>query len=118
MIKTVCTGKSYTEAESKEKHSVWDPTQKLTIQPHIMSTPESTPVAGGPVRQPYTGVDFFIPQLRIYEFGYSTFTIGNPMPELTLTLCHAKRHLIWRQILRNEGGGGYSSRYKWHAMPE
>jgi hypothetical protein len=27
--------------------------------------------AGGPVRQPYAGVDF-IPQSRIYEFGYKS----------------------------------------------
>ncbi len=33
-------------------------------------------MAGGPIRQPYAGVDF-IPQLGIYEFGYSIALMDN-----------------------------------------
>jgi hypothetical protein len=33
-------------------------------------------VVGGPVRQPYAGVDF-IPQSWIYEFGYARFVKDN-----------------------------------------
>jgi hypothetical protein len=36
---------------------------ELTIEPHLMSTPESTPI---------------------------TFTMGNPMPEAALTLCQSR----------------------------
>jgi hypothetical protein len=33
-----------TEAESEEKHGVWDPMQELTItSPYVHSSPESTP---------------------------------------------------------------------------
>jgi hypothetical protein len=36
--------KSYdiSEAETKEKHGVWEPVPELTIIPHLMSTTEST----------------------------------------------------------------------------
>jgi hypothetical protein len=49
-----------TEAESKEKHGVWDPMPELTIT------------------SPYARVDS------------NTFTMGNPMPESTLTLCQSR----------------------------
>jgi hypothetical protein len=50
---------SKSEAESKEKHGVWDPMPGLTItSPYVHSRVDS-----------------------------STFTMDNPMPELTLTLC-------------------------------
>ncbi len=46
------------EAESKEKHGVWDPMPDLTItSPYVHSSVDS-----------------------------NTFNMGNPMPELTLTL--------------------------------
>ncbi len=52
----------YTEAESKEKHGVWDPMPELTItSPYVHSRVDS-----------------------------NTFTIGNPMPESTLTLCQSQ----------------------------
>ncbi len=47
------------EAESKEKHGVWDPMPELTI-----------------ITSPYVDSD--------------TFTMGNPMPESTLTLCQSQ----------------------------
>jgi hypothetical protein len=60
--KTIATT-TVSEAESKEKHVVWDPMPVLTItSPHVHSRVDS-----------------------------NTFTMGNPMPEPTLTLC--KRRL-------------------------
>ncbi len=51
-----------TEAESKEKHGVWDPMPELTIaSPYVHSRVDS-----------------------------NTFTLGNPMPESTLTLCQIR----------------------------
>jgi hypothetical protein len=51
-----------TEAESKEKHGAWDPMPKVTIaSPNVHSRVDS-----------------------------NTFTMGNPMPELTLTLCQSR----------------------------
>jgi hypothetical protein len=50
------------KAESKEKHGVWDPMQELTItSPFVHSTVDS-----------------------------HTFSMGNPMPESTLTLCQSR----------------------------
>ncbi len=50
------------EAESKEKHGVWDPMPELTItSPYVHSRVDS-----------------------------NTFTMGNPLPESTLTLCHSR----------------------------
>ncbi len=49
-----------TEAESKEKHGVWDPMPELT-SPYIHSRDDS-----------------------------NTLTMGNPMPESTLTLCQSR----------------------------
>ncbi len=44
------------EAESKEKHGVWDPMPELTITSPLMSTPESTPAhlpcMGNPLSEP------------------------------------------------------------------
>jgi hypothetical protein len=52
-LRLVC----YTEAESKEKHRVWDPMPELTItSPYVHSIVDS-----------------------------NTFTMGNPMPESTLS---------------------------------
>jgi hypothetical protein len=49
------------EAESKEKHGVWDPMPEL-LEPHLMCTPESAPThLPWPRGQPYARVDF-IPQ--------------------------------------------------------
>ncbi len=48
------------EAESKEKHGVWDPMQKLTIT------------------SPYV------------DSNTCTMGIGNSLPELTLTLCQSR----------------------------
>jgi hypothetical protein len=53
---------SVTEAESKEKHGVWDPMPKLTItSPYVDSRVDS-----------------------------NTFTMGSPMPESTFTLCQSR----------------------------
>ncbi len=50
------------EAESKEKHGVWDPMPELTItSPYVDSRVDT-----------------------------NTFTMGNPMPESTLTLCRSR----------------------------
>ncbi len=55
---------SSSEAESREKHGVCDPMPELTtVQPHFMSTPEST---------------------------LTHFTMDNLMPESTLTLCQSR----------------------------
>jgi hypothetical protein len=51
-----------TEAESKEKHGVWDPIPELTLTSSYV----------------HSRVDS------------NTFTVGNPMPESTLTLCHSR----------------------------
>ncbi len=60
--KTICLGYFPTreaEAESKEKHGVWDPMPLLTItSPHLQSIPDySTFTAYG---QPYARVDFVL----------------------------------------------------------
>ncbi len=61
-----------TEAESKEKHGVWDPMPELTItSPDFESSVDS-----------------------------NTFIMGNPTPESTLTLCQ-RRLLSPSQELRN-----------------
>jgi hypothetical protein len=50
------------DAESKEKHGVWDPMPELTItSPYVHSRVDS-----------------------------NKFTMGNPMPELTLTLSQSR----------------------------
>ncbi len=50
-------------AESKEKHGVWA----------------------------YAGVDYCITSPYVHSrVDYDTFTMGNPMPESTLTLCRSK----------------------------
>ena len=54
--------KAHPEAESKEKHGVWDPMPELTIiSPYVNSRIDS-----------------------------NTFTMGNPMPESALTLCQSR----------------------------
>jgi hypothetical protein len=50
------------EAESKEKHGVWDPVPELTIT------------------SPFV-------HFRVYS---NTFTMGNPKPESTLNLCQSR----------------------------
>jgi hypothetical protein len=53
-----------TEAESKEKYSVWDPMPELSIiSPYVDARVDS-----------------------------DTFNMGNPMPESTLTLCQSRLH--------------------------
>jgi hypothetical protein len=47
-----------TEAETKEKHGVWDPMPEFTITSPLVD--------------------------------YNTFTMNNPMPESTLTLCQSR----------------------------
>ncbi len=52
------------EAESKEKHGVWDPVPELTIiSPYVHSRADS-----------------------------NIFTMGNAMPEAILTLCQSRRY--------------------------
>ncbi len=52
----------HAEAESREKQGVWDPMPKLTINsPCVHSRVDS-----------------------------NTFTMGNPMPESTLTVCQSR----------------------------
>jgi hypothetical protein len=54
--------KEGTEAESKGKHGVWDPMPELTItSPYVLS-----------------------------KVDYNTFTMGNPVPESTLTLIQSR----------------------------
>jgi hypothetical protein len=54
------------EAESKEKHCVWDPMTELTLtSPYAHSSPESTPT-------------------------HLPWALGNPRPESTLTLCQSR----------------------------
>ncbi len=54
-----CIVSVFSEAESQEKHGVWDPMPELTItSPYVHSRVDS-----------------------------NTFTMGNPIPESTLTLC-------------------------------
>jgi hypothetical protein len=56
-----CEFPVYSEAESKEKHGVWDPLPELTItSPYVHSRVDS-----------------------------NTFTMGNPMSKSTLTLCQS-----------------------------
>ncbi len=58
----VQAAQSASEAESKEKHGVWDPMPEMTItSPYVQSRVDS-----------------------------KTFTIGNPMPKSTLTLCQSR----------------------------
>jgi hypothetical protein len=67
-----CGSRNFYEAESKEKHGVWYPIPELTItSPYVHSSVDS-----------------------------NKFTMGNPMPELTLTLCNAESTLSPSQGLR------------------
>jgi hypothetical protein len=62
----------YPEAESKEKHGVWDPMPELIItSPYVHSRVFSNTFTMG-IGQPYARVDL------------------NPMPESTLTLCQSR----------------------------
>jgi hypothetical protein len=53
------------EAESKEKHCVWE-------------------------SGPYARVDFNLTLCPLQRVDSNTFTMGNPMPEATLTLCQSR----------------------------
>ncbi len=58
-----------TDAESKEKHGVWDPMPKLTItSPKLHPRVDSQHIYDG---QDYAGVDLNpICQSRLYHFGF------------------------------------------------
>jgi hypothetical protein len=70
------------EAESKEKHGVWDPMPELTItSPYVHS--------------------------RV-DYNAFTMDIGNPMPESTLTLCQSRLYPLVRDLgiwLLDSSGG-------------
>ncbi len=54
------------EAESNKKHGVWDPTPELTLtSPHLMT-------------------------YVLSRVDSNAFTMGNPLPESTLTLCQSR----------------------------
>ncbi len=67
------------EAESKEKHGVWDPMPELTMYPHLMSTLESTPTHL-PLATLYQSVDL------------------NSMPESTLFSSQVLLFGFWRKL--------------------
>jgi hypothetical protein len=76
------TSREITEAESKEKHGV--------------------------ARGPHAGADYKTSPYVHSRVDFSTFTMGNPMPESTLTLCQSRLyppsqgHWIWPLVARTQ----------------